>query len=86
MGREIEGVDLRYTGRPCRDITGREFGRVRVLGYFGKDINSIEWWRCRCGVCLREFDTRRDSLTRGHQGTCGGIGCRGLGYKRSGRR
>jgi len=42
---------------PCFvDLTGRSFGRFRVIGYLGKSNNKASWLvRCACG----DFETRR---------------------------
>lgn len=76
--RNILGKDLRNgisTNCGCKrnnhiikdDLTDKEFGYLKVLGYTGK--NQI--WRCLCKACNTETDVFRDSLVSGKTKSCG---------------
>ena len=51
------------------DLTGREFGRLTVLGYAGSRKGAAMWWcRCACGASVRTTGTL---LRRGQSKSCG---------------
>lgn len=47
------------------DLTGQEFGRLKVINYSGKSK-----WHCKC-VCGREKKIHKDSLIKGKSKSCG---------------
>lgn len=52
-----------------KDLTGKVFGRLTVIGPSRKKRGDIRWLvRCRCG---RERELRRDYLTSGDTRSCG---------------
>jgi len=56
--------------RTAKDLTGRKFGALRVLG---KAINQGQWdvqYLCRC-VCGREMAVTRHALLKGTRRDCG---------------
>jgi len=85
-------------GHPPRLFTGREFGRLTVLGEAAKPLNCSrtgKWWTCRCSCA--EGTVRPiygDALASGGTKSCGcirrekasGLGRRWLGRTRDGRR
>ena len=71
-----------YPGRPCRDLSHRDFGHLTVVDYAGKDSFSREWWLCRCDRCLERKPVRADHLRSGSVKSCGGVGCRTNGRRR----
>lgn len=54
---------------PLKDLTGRQFGRVTVLGYARRE-KSHHLWRCQCS-CGRVFDARQGNLLDGTTTSCG---------------
>lgn len=56
---------------PFNDITGKQFGKIKVL-YLNGSKNKRKLWHCRC-ECGREFDTDSHSLTEGKKLSCGCI-------------
>ena len=56
------------TGR-AKDLTGRTFGRLTVLGPAGSSCGK-QTWLCRCG-CGKEVAVRGDHLKSGHTASCG---------------
>lgn len=61
-------------GRRRIDITGREFGRLRVLR-FSHSANGAAWWLCLCdpqlGGCGRETTATGSMLRDGRHVSCG---------------
>ena len=53
-----------------KDLTGKRFGRLIVLGLNGKAFNGKYQWdcRCNCGNCIT---VKGNSLTTGHTKSCG---------------
>ena len=52
------------------DLTGRQFGRLTVIGDTGERRNYKAVWHCRC-TCGREVDTLSASLQNGKTRSCG---------------
>lgn len=52
------------------DLTGERFGRLRVLGRAGSDLQNKPTWRCVCD-CGAEVVVRGLSLRSGHTESCG---------------
>jgi len=61
-------VDCGCVGFKTKDLTGRRFGRLVVLGTVEK--NRIANWRCRCD-CGNESVVQRSSLLEGEPRSCG---------------
>jgi hypothetical protein len=55
---------------PRYDITGREFNRLTVLGYAGKNKHNNNLWNCRC-KCRNEIIVESHSLICGNTKSCG---------------
>lgn len=53
----------------AKDLTGRTFGRLTVLGPAGSSSGKPAWL-CRCG-CGKEIIVRGDHLRSGHTTSCG---------------
>lgn len=53
-----------------KDITGRRFGRLTVIGIAGRDNHRQVIWRCRCD-CGKEANVRGYSLRSGNTQSCG---------------
>lgn len=62
-------------GPKPRNLVGREFGRLRVLGEgtgrARSDGRNIRTWRCRCECGTEEVEIRGPDLTSGHTTSCG---------------
>ena len=56
-------------GRPLRDITGQQFGRVKVLSFVGR-IKGNASFECECS-CGSKFVTRGCRLVNGSTKSCG---------------
>lgn len=58
--------------RPCipyKDLSGKKFGRVLVLGHPYRVKNATMWWcLCECGTSRYFFGS---NLTRGYTMSCG---------------
>ena len=52
-----------------KDLPGKRFGRVVVLGYAGKK-KGHQMWRCRCD-CGKEFTANQSNLQNGQTTSCG---------------
>lgn len=52
------------------DLTGERFGRLKVLGRAGSDLQNKPTWRCACD-CGVEVVVRGSSLRSGHTESCG---------------
>lgn len=59
-------------GRKAKDLTGMEFGYLRVLCKSDKDSTSSHtfWW-CRCTRCDSFISVRSDNLLSGRVVSCG---------------
>lgn len=57
-------------GHPINDLTGRQFGRWRVVSYAGSDQYSKATWLCHC-ICGVERVVRKGLLLRGESQSCG---------------
>lgn len=53
-----------------KDITGLEFGRLTVLGYTGKSVNSKAEWLCKC-ECGNKVVVMSASMLNGRTVSCG---------------
>jgi hypothetical protein len=62
--------------RPARDLSGRAFGKLSVIGYVGKCENSNHYWLCFCTSCMSMTVKRGDVLKQGRARSCGEKGCR----------
>lgn len=56
-------------GRPARDLTGRRFGRLKVIKRAANRGNHTAW-RCRCD-CGKVSIIRTSNLTTGRSQSCG---------------
>ena len=56
-------------GRPARDLTGRRFGRLKVIKRAANRGNHTAW-RCRCD-CGKVTFIRTSNLTTGRSQSCG---------------
>lgn len=56
-------------GRKFEDLTGQRYGRLTVMGLFGK-INGARKWNCRCD-CGAERVVYGKSMRAGHTVSCG---------------
>lgn len=52
------------------DLTGRDFGRLYVIGYCGHDKHNRALWLCRC-VCGKETTVAGANLTGKYTKSCG---------------
>ena len=52
------------------DITGQEFGRLKVIEFAGYDQNKAITWRCKC-ECGNTVVVRSDHLRYGRTSSCG---------------
>ena len=53
-----------------KDLTGQKFGRLKVIGFAGRDKNGNALWRCRCS-CGNEKTVHRRHLLCGYTKSCG---------------
>ncbi len=53
-----------------KDLTGKQFGRLTVVGYFGVRSNRQCLWRCRCS-CGKRVDVLSGNLLSGNTKSCG---------------
>lgn len=76
----VKGGNLRNghtTSCGCRkfdrfseDITGKRFGRLKVLSFDHMESHGRSYWLCKCD-CGNEIIVRRDQLLSGHTKSCG---------------
>lgn len=52
-----------------RDLTGKQFGRLTVLAFAGRDSTGKDRWKCRC-QCGVEKIVRGDHLLGGRSHSC----------------
>lgn len=52
------------------DLTGKRFGRLKVIEKIGYDKNYRVLWRCKC-ECGNETITRSENLNSGNTKSCG---------------
>ena len=52
------------------DLTGREFGRLRVISFFGKDKRGNTLWKCLC-QCGNTTIAGGSHLRQGNTKSCG---------------
>lgn len=65
-------MPARRTGRPAIDLTGRDIGRLTVLGRADRPAGKTDpsaWWRVRCD-CGHEYVTSGRVLRRPGAGMC----------------
>ena len=55
---------------PLKDLTGRTFGRLSVVGYFGRNNQGLTLWECKC-ECGNVVLVRTCHLTTNHTQSCG---------------
>ena len=53
-----------------KDLAGRTFGRLTVLGYLGKNKHGLSLWECKC-ECGNFVSVTTCHLTGGHTKSCG---------------
>ncbi len=53
-----------------KDITGKQFGKLIVVGYAGKN-DKIHYWICKCSCGGPLIKIRRYNLISGHTRSCG---------------
>lgn len=56
--------------RILKDLTGRRFGRLTVVGLAAKHNNRHTVWRCEC-ACGQKRDVAAASLIGGYTKSCG---------------
>lgn len=59
-----------WLAKKRNSIKGKRYGNVVVIGY-SKTIGKHSYYLCRCELCGKEFETRRDGLVNGHTTSCG---------------
>lgn len=57
-------------GRPKRDLTNLQFGKIVAVEVVNERKDNHALWRCRC-ECGRETFVSSDSLIRGSTKSCG---------------
>ena len=57
-------------GRPLIDLTGRTFGRLKVLKYAGRSANRHSMWKVVC-VCGKILTVQGGNLGNGTTKSCG---------------
>ena len=57
--------------KPFNDLTGREFGDLRVTGYAGSDKHRKARWWVYCEICTQVKMVRGDNLVSGKTKSCG---------------
>ena len=68
LGRE----DLCFPAGGRRNLTGKHFGNLTVLGVAErKSSDRSIYWKCRCDLCGKEKDIPANQLIRGVQKSCG---------------
>lgn len=55
---------------PLKDLSGRTFGRLTVVGYFGRNKQGLSLWECRC-ECGNIVLVRTCHLKANHTKSCG---------------
>ena len=63
-------ADFIVVPKTVRDLTGRQFGRLRIIAYAGPNIHGQASWRCICD-CGQETVVVSQSLTKGDTQSCG---------------
>lgn len=58
------------TNKRMKDLTGKQFGRLLVLGFVARDARQHPLWLCRC-ECGKNITTLAASLTGGRTQSCG---------------
>lgn len=53
-----------------KDMIGKQFGRLTVIGYAGTNKQNSCVWRCKCS-CGKECEVEGRSLRRGKTRSCG---------------
>lgn len=53
-----------------KDLKGLTFGRLKVIGFAGKDKSGLSMWFCRCD-CESVMKIHGGNLTSGHTVSCG---------------
>lgn len=51
-------------------IKGKTFGNITVIEY-SKTIGKHSYYKCKCNLCGKIFETRRDGVMSGHTNSCG---------------
>lgn len=74
----MAAVVFRKHKRPCRDLTGKTFGALRVLGYLGQNGHGAERYLCWCRLCGSESEHRGYHLRAKAVKSCGREECRRL--------
>lgn len=67
------GCQWRISRPPKVDLTGKKFGRLRVLSYEGRRPGSSggdSLWKCRC-ICGNETVVKGYNLKKGNSRSCG---------------
>lgn len=67
-----------------RDLDGKKFGRLRVVGYSHTELRKAHW-RCRC-ECGTELVVQANNLLSGHTRSCGCLRKWSPGYDKNGKR
>lgn len=58
------------SGRPLKDLTGLEVGRLTVIERIGRDADGCMWWRCQC-ACGEKTRVRHHALACKQIFSCG---------------
>lgn len=66
---KTEGAVLNALGR-CKNLNGKQFGRLTVVAYWGVRADRHAWWRCKCS-CGKQCCVRSGSLLSGCTTSCG---------------
>ena len=69
--QESELIFLEHSKDPkFQDLTGRIFGKLKVIGFAGKYKRYHSQWFCRC-ECQNIIKAYVNNLNRGHTNSCG---------------
>lgn len=53
-----------------KDLTGQQYGKITVLGFFESDKDNKTYWDCKCSCGVKTV-VRGDSLRSGNTKSCG---------------
>lgn len=68
--------------RLLHDLTGKRFGKLTVISYYGVSTKKQIYWLCNCD-CGNKVYAKTTALTHGHKKSCGclQLECGHLNYK-----
>lgn len=64
-----------------KDITGKKYGKLKVLGFVKKNKTGHSLWKCKC-ICGKIKVILGTSLTRGASKSCGAQKCKANTFKK----